>query len=561
LVPDQIAGESRLRRVIAYACTVVLPVLATWFTVRTPSLHGIPFALNFAIICGLGALAGFGPALVSIVVSTIAFNLPFSSALHANFAPGHYRRSLILIASAFFITLLSWKQRSTERRLRATLASLRERTTVLTQAQQASDLATWVFNARTLETLWDEGSTEIFGRPFSDLNRKALPLEFVFPDDRQPLTDAVKLAIQTGQPLRVEYRIVWPNGEVHWLEARGTRVADSSDLWRGTTFDITRRKAVKSALIQSEKLAAVGRIASTIAHEVNNPLESVTNLLYLIDKDDTLNTTTRSYLSLAEQELSRLSNITRLTLSFARSGSLIATVPLAETCDSVLSIYRHRCDVLEIQVKRHYAPGVEIDIPTHELRQILINLIANAVDAVKGSVRRIRIETSVAKERAILLVEDNGHGIEPADQPRIFDAFYTTKAEMGTGIGLWVTRELVEKNGGTIAVESGDLEDGMRTRFRVSFPLAASGAVEVAAELSARTASNPASTSIDLRSKTSRCPRHRYRQRSAHWFRERHLLNQSALRIEDITHRAGEDSHLHAIEGNLDTITDGCSCS
>lgn len=495
MAPDQIAGESRLQRIVAYACAVVLPIFATWFTVKTPALHGIPFALNFAIICGLGALAGFGPALVSILVSVVTFNLPFDSALHSSFATGQYRRTVILVAAAFFITLLSWKQRSTERKLRATLASLRERTTALTQAQQASDLATWVFDSRTMETLWDEGSTEIFGRPFSDLNRKALPLEFVFPDDRQNLTEGVTNAIRTGQPLRIEYRVIWPNGEVHWLEARGSRVAGSSDLWRGTTFDVTRRKAVESALIQSEKLAAVGRIASTIAHEVNNPLESVTNLLYLIDKDDTLNATTRSYLSLAEQELSRLSNITRLTLSFARSGSLIATVPVAETCDSVLDLYQHRCDVLEIQVKRQYTPGVEIDIPTHELRQILVNLVANAVDAVQGSVRSIRIETLVAKERAILVVEDNGHGIQPSDQPRIFDAFFTTKAEMGTGIGLWVTRELVEKNSGSITVESGELEHGMRTRFRVSFPLAASRAVEVAVESSARSGSTPASSS------------------------------------------------------------------
>lgn len=495
MATDQIAGGSRLRRIIAYTCAVVLPIFATWFTVRTPTLHGIPFAFSFTIICALGALAGFGPALLAIFVSIISFNLPFSGPLHSHFGSGQFERSIVLIATAFFITLLSWKQRSTERKLRSTLASLRERTSALTQAQQASDLATWVFSSKTMETLWDEGSPEIFGRPFSDLNRKALPLEFVFPDDRQHLTDAVANAVQTGQPLRIEFRVVWPNGEVHWLEARGSQVAGSSDLWRGTTFDVTRRKVVESALIQSEKLAAVGRIASTIAHEVNNPLESVTNLLYLIDKDDTLNPTTRSYLSLAEQELSRLSNITRLTLSFARSGTLIATVPLAETCDAVLGLYQHRCDILEIQVKRHYSPGVEIDIPTHELRQILINLVANAVDAAQGSVRRIRLETFVDSKRAVLLIEDNGHGIQLSDQSRIFDAFFTTKAEMGTGIGLWVTRELVEKNGGTIAVESGDLEDGMSTRFSVSFPLAASRAVEVAPEPSAGNASKPTPSS------------------------------------------------------------------
>jgi PAS domain S-box-containing protein len=460
----------------------VLPIFATLFTVRTPELHSIPFSLNFTIICALGALGGFGSALLAIFVSIIALNLPFSAPLHNHFGPGQLERILVLIAAAFFITLLSWKQRSTERKLRSTLASLRERTSALIQAQQASELATWVFNSGTMETLWDEGSTQVFGRPFSELNRQALPLEFIFPPDRHHLTEAVRIATETGQPLRIEFRVVWPNGEVHWVEARGTQVPGSPTLWRGVTFDITRRKTVESALIHSEKLAAVGRLASTIAHEVNNPLESVTNLLYLINKDDTLSSTTRSYLRLAEQELSRLSNITRLTLTFARNASLPAAVDVADTCESVLNIYQHRYEVLGIHVHRHFDPVVEIDIPPHELRQILINLVANAVDAAQGSAGIIRIQSFIDNSKAILLVEDNGHGIQPSDQPLIFDAFFTTKADMGTGIGLWVTRELVEKNSGTITVESGDLDDGMRTRFRLSFPLASPKTPEAVVE-------------------------------------------------------------------------------
>ncbi|WP_051979078.1 ATP-binding protein [Edaphobacter aggregans] len=495
MAPDQEKAASQFKRIVAYACAVVLPVLATLFTVRTPELHGIPFALSFTIICALGALAGFGPALAAILVSSVSLNLPFSAPLHSNFATGQFLRSMVFVAGAFFITLLSWKQRSTERRLRSTLDSLRERTDALTQVQQASELATWVFDARTTETLWDEGSTQVFGRPFAELKGKPLPLDFVFPDDRQILTDAVTASTHTGQPLRVEYRVVWPNGDIHWLESRGTQVPCSPGLWRGATFDITRRKTVEAALVHSEKLAAVGRLASTIAHEVNNPLESVTNLLYLIDKDHTLNPITRSYLTLAEQELSRLSNITRLTLTFARSTSIPIAVDVAETCDSVLTIYRHRCDLLAIRVDRNYTPRVEIDIPPHELRQILINLIANAIDAAQGNAGILRIEISIAGNQAILLVEDNGHGIRPSHQTRIFEAFFTTKADMGTGIGLWVTREIVEKNGGAITVESGDLDHGMRTRFRLSFPLASPKTAEVLAEPAQASASNPASPS------------------------------------------------------------------
>ena len=475
--------RSQLRQTIAYGYAAVLPILSSVITVRTPALHEIPFALSFTTICALGALAGFGPALLSIAVSIISFNLPYSAPLHTagTLTFGRIERSLVLVSAAFFITLLSWKQRSTQRMLRSTLSSLRERTEALSQAQQASELATWVFNADTMETFWDEGSTEIFGRPFAELHRKALPLEFVHPDDRNHLSDALRAAVETGHPLRLEFRALWPDDEVRWLEVRGSRISSSSNLWRGSTFDITRRKRVESALLRSEKLAAMGRLASTIAHEVNNPLESVTNLLYLMRQDNSLAEPTRSYLTLAEQELARLSHITRLTLSFARSPS-VSVVDLAEVCDSVLSIYRHRCDSLNISVQRNLTPGAEIEIPPHELRQILVNLIANAIDAVQGDSRIIRLQGSMQEDHAILLVEDNGAGIDTAHQAHVFDAFFTTKADMGTGIGLWVTRELVEKNNGTIFVESGDLGEGMRTRFRLQFPLATPKPAEVVAE-------------------------------------------------------------------------------
>ena len=235
-----------------------------------------------------------------------------------------------------------------------------------------------------------------------------------------------------------------------------------------------------AALINSEKLAATGRIASTIAHEVNNPLESVTNLLYLARASDSLDESTRSYLTLAEEELARLSNITRLTLSFVRTTAVRTPVEVAEVLDAVLTIFRRRCELLSITVERDYTPGLRIDIYEHELRQVVTNLVSNAIDALgsksltpePGTHRRIRVQTIPYHDTVIILVEDNGLGIEPDNQSQVFDAFFTTKAETGTGIGLWVTRELVEKNYGHISLASGDLTDGYKTRFRVEFPAA-----------------------------------------------------------------------------------------
>jgi signal transduction histidine kinase len=238
------------------------------------------------------------------------------------------------------------------------------------------------------------------------------------------------------------------------------------------------------ALVRAEKLAAMGRLASTIAHEVNNPLESVTNLLYLARNGDSIDDTTRSYLALAEEELARLSNITRLTLTFVRTAAVRAPVDLAATLDSVLSIFRRRCELLDLTVERHYTPNLRIDIFEHELRQVLTNLISNAIDALGGigvgfgagdaaSPCRLRVQTFLRDKTVILHVEDNGRGIAEADQSRVFDAFFSTKSDTGTGIGLWVTRELVEKNAGHISVRSGNLPHGMRTRFRLELPAAA----------------------------------------------------------------------------------------
>jgi len=461
------------RQSLLYVAAALVAMGALVVTAKTPALAGVPFALSFCVIAGFGALAGPGPAIVSIVVSIIFFNVQLSPPhpVHG-FSIGQLERSIVLIGATFFITFISWKQRSAENQLRSTLDSLQERTDALVQAQRASELATWLLDADTMQMFWDTGSTRIFGRPFADLDNRALPLEFIHHEDRDLLREAFATAIRSDQQILTEYRVIWPNGEVHWIESRGTRLTGSSNFWRGAAFDVTRRKVVEGALVRSEKLAAMGRLASTVAHEINNPLESVTNLLYLVGSDEELSPTTRSYVTLAEEELARLSNITRLTLTFARSASTRAAINVSEVLDAVLSIYQRRGDQLNVTVERFYTPGLMVELPPHELRQIVINLLANALDALTEESPVIRVHTLRRKSCVVLLVEDSGAGISQSDLERVFDAFFTTKAEVGTGIGLWVTKELVEKNDGSIMVESGELGDGIRTRFRVEFPVA-----------------------------------------------------------------------------------------
>jgi len=240
------------------------------------------------------------------------------------------------------------------------------------------------------------------------------------------------------------------------------------------TMDITERKRAETAVLRQEKLAAMGRMASTVAHEINNPLEAVTNLLYLANMDETLSPGTKAYLGLAEQELARLSEITRLTLGYARNTALKQSIILADSVEDVLKIFRHRYQAKNIKIFLRFDAQVSVWLALHELRQILINLISNAADAVSANDakdRRIGVDVHTNGSRAILEISDNGSGVSAEALPHIFEPFFTTKGDVGTGIGLWVTRELVESNGGKIAAESGDLADGMKTRLRVEFPI------------------------------------------------------------------------------------------
>jgi len=354
--------------------------------------------------------------------------------------------------------------------------ALQERTDDLVSSLNSSRCACWTLDMDSGQSArWYSGSYQLFGRPYSELEEMPSLISLLHPDDQDGLKD-VRAKMKTDwEPVVFEHRVVWPNGEVHTLEMRANRVAGRRCVWRGVTLDITERKKTEAALLRAEKLAAMGRLASTVAHEINNPLESVTNLLFLAQASQSLDSETQIYLATAERELARLSNITRLTLGFVRTSASADETEMADVVNEVLSIFNHRFETKGVKVERQYEPDVTITIAPHELRQIVTNLIANAADAVGIEHAHIRIRIAREEDKAVLEVEDNGEGIDPIHLPRIFEAFFSTKEEVGTGIGLWVTRELVEKNGGRISASSStevSLPSGATTQFRVEFPVA-----------------------------------------------------------------------------------------
>jgi signal transduction histidine kinase len=297
-------------------------------------------------------------------------------------------------------------------------------------------------------------------------------VDLIVAEDRARVLEDYSVAIAAGRPFRSEFRVRWPNGELHWLESRGTPSAVNTRVWHGVTIDITERKNAELALVRSEKLAAIGRLSATIAHEVNNPLEAVTNLLYLAQTEPGLPSAARDYLQRADQELSRLGGIARRTLSFVRPKSSPGPVHALEIVEAVAAMFQPRCTARSAEIRILHNGDLRLGIPADDLRQVLTNLVSNACDALPETGGRIEIEVAPAGATAAISVRDNGVGIAPENILRIFDPFFTTKEDVGTGIGLWVTKDLVEKNGGRIALRTRGLPEGFCTSFHVELPCA-----------------------------------------------------------------------------------------
>jgi two-component system, sporulation sensor kinase E len=236
-------------------------------------------------------------------------------------------------------------------------------------------------------------------------------------------------------------------------------------------MDVTDRKLAEDALRRSEKLATAGRLAATIAHEINNPLEAITNLLFLIKNEPAGSEQLHTFIDMADHELRRVSHITRQTLGFYRDSVGPTRFDVSAVVEDVLSLLGRRTSVKQIELQRDMdTPGTLI-APQGEVRQIVANLLTNAIDATEGGRVIIRVRKTHCPHTDLnavtLTVADTGQGIPKQNLQRLFEPFFTTKKDVGTGLGLWVTRELVEKNGGTIRVRS---REGEGTVFRVTLP-------------------------------------------------------------------------------------------
>jgi PAS domain S-box-containing protein len=243
--------------------------------------------------------------------------------------------------------------------------------------------------------------------------------------------------------------------------------------------DITAELRSEEALRETEKLAAMGRVAGIIAHEINNPLEAITNIFYLLRNHPSLSTEAQSFADMAEQELQRVSHITRQTLSFYRESKQPVQILVTEVLDDVLELHHRSFDTKRIEIRRDYASAPPVTGFPVELRQVFLNLIGNAIQAMPtGGALGVSVRESTDWTRnlagTVVSIQDTGYGIQPEDVPRLFQPFFSTKSTKGTGLGLWISKGIVQKYNGRISCRSFRSRGGCVTSFRVFLPSPAS---------------------------------------------------------------------------------------
>ena len=294
-----------------------------------------------------------------------------------------------------------------------------------------------------------------------------------------PVENPVKMVMEEGRIVGLANHTVLErsDGMMIPIEDSAAPIRDDRERLVGVVLvfrDATFERKSQELLRKSEKLAAAARLSATVAHEINNPLEAVGNLLFLAKGTNGVPAAAADYLGLAEQELERISHITRQTLGFYRESKVPDEIDVAALVESVLKIYSNKLGTKNIRLERNFSTCPMILGLAGELKQVIANLVSNAADAApeNGTIRvgLTCVETSEGKMVEVS-VQDDGPGIRPEHHEMIFEPFFTTKKDVGTGLGLWVSKEIVDRHGGRIQALSLNDKGASGMLFNVHLPL------------------------------------------------------------------------------------------
>ena len=365
--------------------------------------------------------------------------------------------------------------RELEHRVAERTEQLRESEGQLRERADLLELATEAIFVRDMNgdvLYWNSGAEALYGWKREEVLGKQVHqlLKTVFPTEYGQIQKTLE---STGQ---------W-NGNLVQLTRYGHEVTVAcrkalkaeGDAVLEISRDITSQLKTEDALRKAERLAAMGRVAGIIAHEINNPLEAITNTFYLLRDHPSLDDEARYYAKLGEEELLRVAHITRQTLGFYRESKSPVEVCISTLLDEILELQSRRLDAGNIIVDRQYdSRGTIRGFPV-ELKQVFLNLITNAVQAMpEGGILRLHVFESRRQNRqrpeVCISICDTGTGIDPEHANRLFEPFFTTKAAKGTGLGLWISKGIIQKYGGAIRFRSAALMGRNTTCFQVTLP-------------------------------------------------------------------------------------------
>jgi len=340
---------------------------------------------------------------------------------------------------------------------------------------ESSDDAIISKDLNGIVTSWNGGATTLFGYRADEIVGKSILT--IIPPELQSEEPAILATLRNGKKID-HYETVRLHKDGTRLQVSLTisplrdsagRIVGASKIAR----DVGERLRMQEAMIQSEKLAATGRMAAAIAHEINNPLEAVTNLAYLVSIDSGLSESGKKYAGLLMEEITRVSDVAKQSLGFFRDSKKPNSFDICELLESVVTLYQPLLDGKGIELRRQFGGRCTVYGSAAEVRQVFANLVRNAIEAVNPGGRiQLRVCTTQSGMRRIL-VADNGPGIPAQTRGRLFQPFVTSKGAAGNGLGLWVSQGIIKKHGGIIRVKTCAAPGRSGTVFGVLLPGAA----------------------------------------------------------------------------------------
>ncbi len=370
------------------------------------------------------------------------------------------------------VSLLTANQVATERKRQLEAANIRltelEQMSVQVAGEAATGLAFWELRPNGGEMKWWGDVRGVLGLSRAeDLTLDVQFLAMVQPDDLERVEAIRRLTAEVPQ-CDIEFRALRPDGRVSWLTGKARFNAESQSVM-GVFMDVTVKKQSEAALVRSEKLALTGRMAATVAHEINNPLQAVSNALFMVLHDRAISDPARSTLEIADAEVKRIAGIVSNVLGFHRETSAPQKVDVGALLNTALNLYIPEMKKRNVQFEIRFSEDISAIVQANDLRQVFANLISNALEAVPYG-GRVRVRVKKCGAKILIYVSDNGKGIPRKERAKLFEPFFTTKGEKGTGLGLWVSRGILERSGGRVQFHSIVLRAFSGTTFKITVP-------------------------------------------------------------------------------------------